>query len=84
MANPKDVPDAEDVQDVMREEKSRGRRPIDTDVLSQREMLRRDFRKLLRIERRGDFEDAILALGLKRGSPPFETALRIWNESRRS
>ncbi len=75
----KDVPDPEDVHDIIQEEQSRGRRPIDTDARRRRAMLRRDFRELLRIDRRVDFEEAILDLGIERGSQLFEDAVQVWN-----
>ena len=83
MANPKNLPDPQDIQDVVREERSRGRRPIDSDALRRRRVLLKDFRELLRIDRRGDFEEAILDLGIERGSPLFEDAVQIWDETRR-
>ena len=84
MSKPKDAPDPEDLQDVIREEESRGRRPIDTDAVRRRKVLLKDFRELLRMDRREDFEEAILDLGIERGSPSFEGAFQIWNETRRS
>ena len=83
----KDIPDPEGVQDVMREEKSRGRRPgspVDTDILRGRKRRLQDLRKLLRINRKEDFVEAIRDdLGLEPNSPLFEDAIHVWEKCRR-
>jgi len=77
-------PDPEAVQDVMREEKSRGRRPgspIDTDILRGRQRRLQDLRKWLRRNRREDFAEAIRDhLGIEPDSPEYQNALRIYEE----
>lgn len=83
MAKPKDVPDPQDVQDVMREEKSRGRRPVDTDKLRERRRIVQSYRRLLRINRKEDFVEAILSLGIKPGSEAFDEFLQTWDDVRR-
>lgn len=87
MAKPKGVPDPEDIQDVVREEESRGRRPgkrpIDTDILRGRRRRLQDLRKLLRRNRKEDFVEAMRDLGLEPGSAAFEDALQIWKDYRR-
>ena len=72
-----------DLEDVMREEKSRGRRPIDTAARRERAALRRSFHELLEVGDERDFIKAIKALGLREGSPRFLDALRVWREYRR-
>lgn len=72
-----------DLEDVMREEKSRGRRPIDTEELRVRQRLLKDLRRLLRVDKKQDFVNAMRVLGLEPGSPLFEDALRIWRDVRK-
>ena len=72
-----------DVEDVIREEVSRGRRPVDTDALRERQELRARCRELLQYGTEQDVREAMLALGLKDGSPQFLEALRIWRSYRR-
>lgn len=67
----------DDLQQVRREEMSRGRRPIDIGEQKRREGLKRDLRALLRLATESDFREAMLALGLRDGSEEFESALRI-------
>jgi len=68
----------DDLEDVIREETSRGRRPVDTDAQRQRRLLRRDYRKLIREGTEKDFIAALRALGLQEGSSDFVSALKIW------
>ena len=74
--------DRSDIEDVMREEKSRGRRPVDTEALRRREELLRGFSQLLQAGDERRFRDAMRALGLKDDSAEFREALRIWRENR--
>lgn len=76
------VPDPEGVEDVMREEKSRGRRrsPVNTDILRGRQRRLQDLRKWLRRDRREDFAEAIRDLGIEPDSPEYQNALRIYDE----
>jgi len=83
MGKTKDDPDPQDIQDVMREEKSRGRRPVDTDALRERQKLSHHYKRLLRINRREDFIEAIRDLGIQPGSELFDEFLRTWNDVRR-
>lgn len=83
MPTPKDPPDSQDVQDVIREEESRGRRPVDTEELRTRQALKQKYRRLLQINRREDFVEAILALGIEPGSEEFDEFLQAWNAARR-
>jgi hypothetical protein len=72
--------DREDLDDVMKEEKSRGRRPIDTDVQRERQLLRQGFLKLIQ---GGDERQCLMAirgLGLQDGSPELEMILKLWRE----
>jgi hypothetical protein len=76
----KDPPDPEGVEDVMREEKSRGRRPVDTDILRGRQRRLQDLRKWLRRDRAEDFAEAIRDLGIEPDSQEYQDALRIYEE----
>ena len=67
-----------DLEDVMREEKSRGRRPIDLQARRKRVEKLKDFRDLLSLATEDEFRKAMHDLGLTDGSPRFLEALRIW------
>jgi hypothetical protein len=70
----------QDLQDVIRSETRRGKRPVDIEERRHRTELQRQFRFLLESGTRDDFVKAIRALGLKDGSLQFEQALAFWNE----
>jgi hypothetical protein len=71
----------QDLQDLMRSETRRGKRPIDIEERRRRAELQRDFKFLLDEGSRDEFVKAIRALGLQIGSPRFEQALLIWDET---
>ena len=71
----------QDVRNVIREETSRGRRPVDTDAIAAAQERLAKCRELLELGNERDLRDAIRALGLKDGSPEFEEAVRIWRAS---
>lgn len=62
----------------MKQEKRRGRRPIDFDAGKRRAQTLRDMRMLLETASEEEFVAAIRAAGLLDGSPEFLEALRIW------
>ncbi len=68
----------DDLSEVIRQEKQRGRRPIDFEAAKQRAQLLKDMRKLLETATEEEFLVAIRAAGLRDGSPEFWEALRIW------
>ena len=72
----------QDLEDVMRSETRRGKRPIDIEERRRRAELQRDFKFLLDSASRDEFVKAIHALGLRDGSPEFVQALSIWDETR--
>ncbi len=72
--------DSTDLDDVIKEEKSRGRRPVDTDVQRERELLRKGFRKLIQTGDERQFLRAIRGLGLQDDSLEFETILKLWRQ----
>lgn len=87
MAKPKGVPDPDDVRDVVREEESRGRRPIDTDEQRRRALFRQDLRRLFQIDRRQEFvaalEEVMLDREIELDSPLRDFAVQLWEQSHR-
>jgi hypothetical protein len=77
----KDKKQAE-LDDVIREETRRGRRPIDIEERRRQAQLKRDFRMYLRIPTEQEFREAMRALGLRDGSRQFDQALTIWRTFR--
>jgi len=71
-------PENPDLRDVMREEKSRGKRRVDAAERRRRQDLLRAFRDALDARTEREFLDAIKQLGL--GDDPLrrENALKIW------
>lgn len=76
-----DDPKAPGIQDVMREEKSRGRRRVDTKALREREELLRRFREALKLRTEGEFVEAIRELGFADDPVKLREALKIWRAS---
>jgi hypothetical protein len=72
----------DDLDDVIREEQSRGRRPVDMDARREREALREGFRQLLRLGDEALLREAMRALGLDDESPEFVRALEAWRRQR--
>ncbi len=72
-----------DLEDVIREEASRGRRPVDAEARKRRRELLRDVAKTIREGNEREFLRILRALGLQDGSPKFANALRIWRDVRR-
>jgi hypothetical protein len=71
-----------DLEDVMRTESRRGRRPVDLEARQKRNMLLQDMRKLLTIATEEEFVAAMHAAGLRDGSPEFAEVLRLWRQYR--
>jgi hypothetical protein len=71
-----------DVDDVRREEMSRGRRPIDLETRRQRQETLHDLRQLLAVGTEDEFVAAMRALGLRDDSPKWNEILRTWSEYR--
>lgn len=72
--------DPTDLDDVIKEERSRGRRPVDTDIQRERELLRKGFWKLIQTGDERQFLRAIRGLGLQDDSLEFETILKLWRQ----
>lgn len=77
--------DAEDkdLRDVMREEKSRGKRRVDPDEERKRQELLRAFRNALEARTEREFLEAIKLLGLDDDPRKRENVLKIWRSSSR-
>jgi hypothetical protein len=71
-----------DLEDVIKTESRRGRRPVDLEARTRRDELLNDMRKLLMIHDEEEFLKATRAAGLRDGSEEFEKVLRIWREFR--
>ena len=76
-----DVPQDPDIRDVMREEKSRGKRRVDMKALRQREELLKGFREALKLKTEREFLEAIRELGLADDPEKLREALKIWRSS---
>jgi hypothetical protein len=71
-----------ELDDVIREETRRGRRPVDIEERRRQEQIKRELRMYLRIATEEEFRDAMRALGLPDGSPQLDQALEIWRTFR--
>lgn len=67
-----------DFEDVLSEERSRGRRPVDATARRRRRELVKEISRTIREGDEGEFLRIVRALGLKEGSPEFENVLRLW------
>jgi hypothetical protein len=65
----------------MREEKSRGKRRVDTKALRQKEQLLRGFREALKLRTEREFLEAIRELGFADDPVKLREALKIWRSS---
>ena len=69
------------IDDVMKEEKSRGKRPVDTKALRQKQELLRKFREALKLRTEREFVDAIRELKLVDDPERLRALLKIWRSS---
>lgn len=70
-----------DIQDVMREEKSRGKRRVDMGSLRRREDLLKKFREALTLRTEREFVDAIREMKLTDDPEKLRELLKIWRAS---
>jgi hypothetical protein len=77
MDDPKDL----DIQDVMREEKSRGKRRVDVEALHRREDLLKKLREVLTLRTEREFVDAIREMKLADDPEKLRELLKIWRAS---
>jgi hypothetical protein len=76
-----DDPKFSEIQDVMKEEKSRGKRRVDTKALRERQELLQGFREALKLRTEHEFVEAIRELGLADDPEKLREALKIWRSS---
>ncbi len=73
----------DELQDVMKEEGTRGRRPVDATARRRRSRLLKDFRQLLAAcATEKDFRKTIEDLGLKPGTSQYADALQAYRDYR--
>jgi hypothetical protein len=77
MDDPKNL----DIQDVMREEKSRGKRRVDVEALRRREDLLKKLREVLTLRTEREFVDAIREMKLADDPEKLRELLKIWRAS---
>jgi hypothetical protein len=71
----------QNVRDVIREERSRGKRRVDIKELRRREELLNRFREALKLRTEHEFVEAIRELGLADDPEKLREALKIWRSS---
>jgi hypothetical protein len=76
-----DDPKNVDIMDVMKEEKSRGKRRVDTKALHLTQERLKLLREALKSETEREFVEAIRELGLADDSEKLREALKIWRAS---
>ena len=75
----------QDIHDVLREEQSRGRRPVDTDAEQAEHELRGGYRRLIAARAtEEEFREGLIALGWSPDSPEFQAFLRQWRGIQRA
>jgi Mg2+/Co2+ transporter CorC len=72
------------LDDVIREETSRGRRPVNIEERRRRATLLEQCRDLLRLSTEEEFAEVMRASGVAPDSEHFQIALRAWREYRES
>ena len=76
-----DDPKDPDIQDVIREEKSRGKRRVDTKALHLTQERLKLLREALNSKTEREFLEAIRAFGLADDPEKLREALKIWRAS---
>jgi uncharacterized protein YpiB (UPF0302 family) len=76
-----DDPKDRDIQDVMKEEKSRGKRRVDVEALRRRKDLLKKIREALTLRTEREFVDAIRELKLVDDPEKLRELLKIWRSS---
>lgn len=72
-------PDPE-IRKVIREERRRGRRPVDEEQVAENKRLERDFLYLLETGNEKDFRAFLNAHGLQDGQEKFDECLKLWRD----
>lgn len=68
----------DDLSDVMREERARGRRRVDIEARRETARKLKTMREHLALATEEEFLNAMRGVGLEDGSPELALALRIW------
>jgi hypothetical protein len=76
-----ETPKNHDIDDVMREEKSRGKRRVDMEALRRREEILKQFREALKLRTEREFIDAIREMRLVDDPEKLRELLKIWRSS---
>lgn len=71
---------SDDLDDVMREERARGRRRVDIEARRERARVVKAMREHLSLPTEEEFLEAMRRVGLEDGSPALEQALQAWHE----
>jgi hypothetical protein len=74
-------PKTSDIRDVMNEDKSRGKRRVDTEALRRRQDLLKKFRDALTLRTEREFVDAIREMKLTDDPEKLRELLKIWRAS---
>lgn len=77
-----DEPVDREVQDVLREERARGRQPVDTDAEREQRELVEKCRELILGDDEAGFCEALTALGYSPDSPRFQHFVAFWRSLR--
>lgn len=77
----KDDPKDPDILDVMKEEKSRGRRRVDTGARQRRQERIKALQEALKARTEREFVEAIRELGYADDPEKLREALKIWRSS---
>ena len=73
---------ADDIEQTRKEEERRGRRPIDSETIKQRQRTIVALRRILADGTVDELKDAMRVYGLSPDSPQWIETLRIWHEER--
>jgi hypothetical protein len=71
-----------DIQDVMQDERGRGRNPTTAEAGRSLAKKKRQASKLLRVATEEEVVEAIRGLGIRAGSPEEQKVLKIWRDNR--
>jgi hypothetical protein len=71
-------PSDDDIRDVMAEEKSRGKRPLDLKARREKAELLRQVREALALDTEMEFRQAIRGLQLDEDPKRLDEAVRLW------
>jgi hypothetical protein len=73
---------ADDIEQVRRSEQRRGRRPVDSETIKERQRLARALKIILEEGTLDDLKAAMREFGLSPDSPGWTETLKIWRDER--